>query len=133
MPKFLVLLQYTSEGSKILLKEKVSARETAARKAIESIGGKVESIYFTASGEYHLAMTAEYPNAATAAAVIATMVSLGAVAIHDCRQKACSAACRAEWVGKQLDKLIEDYGKLKSEDEKLDGDSRRSKSPQMPT
>ena len=67
MPRFLALLQYTTEGSKVLLKEKVTVRETFARKAIESVGGKVESIYFTASGEYHIAMTAEYPDAATAA------------------------------------------------------------------
>jgi uncharacterized protein with GYD domain len=39
----------------------------------------VESIYFTASGKYHLAMTAEFPDAATAAALIALMVSTGAV------------------------------------------------------
>jgi uncharacterized protein with GYD domain len=62
-----------------LLKEKVTVRETFATKAIESVGGKVESIYFTASGEYHIAMTAEYPDAAMAAAVIALMVSTGAV------------------------------------------------------
>ena len=63
MPRFLALLRYTTEGSKVLLKEKVTVRETFARKAIESVGGKVESIYFTASGEYHIAMTAEYPDA----------------------------------------------------------------------
>lgn len=80
MPRFLALLQYTSEGSKILLKETLTARETLARKAIESVGGRVESIYFTASGEYHIAMIAEYPDAARAAAIIATMVSVGAVA-----------------------------------------------------
>jgi uncharacterized protein with GYD domain len=76
MPRFLALLRYTSEGSKVLLKETVTARETLARKAIESIGGKVESIYFTASGEYHIAMTAEYPDAAAAATLIAIMVWL---------------------------------------------------------
>ena len=79
MPRFLALLQYTTEGSKVLLKEKVTVRETFATKAIESVGGKVESIYFTASGEYHIAMTAEYPDAAMAAAVVALMVSTGAV------------------------------------------------------
>jgi uncharacterized protein with GYD domain len=78
LPRFLALLQYTTEGSKVLLKEKATVRETFARKAIESVGGKVESIYFTASGEYHIAMTAEYPDAAMAAAVIASMVSTGA-------------------------------------------------------
>ena len=35
-------------------------------------------------------------------------------------QKAWSAACHADWIAKQLDKLIEDYGKLKAEDEKLE-------------
>jgi hypothetical protein len=40
-------------------------RETFARTVIESVGGKVESNYFTASGEYHIAMIAEYPNAAS--------------------------------------------------------------------
>jgi hypothetical protein len=29
--------------------------------------------------------------------------------IDDCRQKAWGAACNANWVGAQLDKLIEDY------------------------
>jgi hypothetical protein len=43
--------------------------------------------------------------------------------IHDCRQKAWGAACHAHWIGAQLDKLIEDYGKLKAEDEKLDGEA----------
>jgi hypothetical protein len=41
--------------------------------------------------------------------------------IKDCRQRAWASACRAEWIGKQLDKLIEDYTKLKAEDEKLEG------------
>ena len=79
MPRFLTLLQYSAEGSKVLLKEKVVAREALARKAIESVGGKVESVYFTASGEYHLATIAEYPDSATAAALVAMMVSTGAV------------------------------------------------------
>ena len=37
--------------------------------------------------------------------------------IHDCRQKAWGAACHANWVGAQLDKLIEHYAKLKKDDE----------------
>ena len=79
MPRFLTLLQYSGEGSKILLKEKVAVRETFARKAIESVGGKVELIYFTASGEYHIVIIAEYADSAMAAAIFATMVSTGAV------------------------------------------------------
>src|SRR5271169_1821408 len=42
--------------------------------------------------------------------------------IKDCRQRAWAAACRAEWIGKQLDKLVEDYTKLKAEDERLEGE-----------
>jgi hypothetical protein len=36
--------------------------------------------------------------------------------IDDCRQKACGATCNANWVGAQLDRLIESYGKLKKDD-----------------
>jgi len=79
MPRYLALLRYSAEGSKVFFKETAAARDAAARKAIESIGGKIEATYFTASGEYHLAIIAEYPNAATAAAFIALMVSAGAV------------------------------------------------------
>jgi hypothetical protein len=42
--------------------------------------------------------------------------------IEDCRQKAWGAACHANWIGAQLDMLIEDYGKLKAEDEKLEAE-----------
>ena len=79
MPRYLELVRYSAEGSKSYLKETATVREALARKAIESIGGKVESIYFTASGEYHVAMIAEYPDAAVAAALVAMMVSSGAV------------------------------------------------------
>jgi hypothetical protein len=36
-------------------------------------------------------------------------------------KKAWDAACHVKWIGAQLDKLIANYGKLKAEDEKLDG------------
>jgi hypothetical protein len=42
--------------------------------------------------------------------------------IKECRQRAWAAACRAEWIGKQLDKFVADYTKLKAEDEKLEGE-----------
>ena len=40
--------------------------------------------------------------------------------IDDCKQKAWGAACHADWIGKQLDKLVADYSKFKAEDDKLD-------------
>jgi uncharacterized protein with GYD domain len=54
-------------------------REAAARKAIESVGGKVESIYFAASGEYQAVMIVEYPAAPMVAALTAMLVSTGAI------------------------------------------------------
>jgi hypothetical protein len=42
--------------------------------------------------------------------------------IAECRQKALGAACHANWIGDQLDKLIEDYGKLQKDDEALAGE-----------
>jgi hypothetical protein len=42
--------------------------------------------------------------------------------IKKCRQKAWGAACNADWIGKQFDNFVEDYGKLKAEDEKLAGE-----------
>jgi len=53
--------------------------------------------------------------------------------IKDCRQKAWSAACHADWIGNQLDKLIEDYGKLKAEGEKLDGEIKTLETPDYHT
>jgi hypothetical protein len=41
---------------------------------------------------------------------------------RECRQKAWGAACHASWIGDQLDKLIEDYAKLKRDDEALEGE-----------
>ena len=67
MPRFHTLLQYTTEGSKGIDEKKVTVQETFARKAIQKTHPveKFRSIYFTASGEYHIATaTAEYPDAA---------------------------------------------------------------------
>jgi uncharacterized protein with GYD domain len=46
MPKYLSLFKYTAEGTKGFLKEKAAAREAAARKAFESVGGTVEMFYW---------------------------------------------------------------------------------------
>jgi len=46
MPKYLVQASYTTEGLKGLQKDKASGRKGAVSKAIEGLGGKLESIYF---------------------------------------------------------------------------------------
>ena len=42
--------------------------------------------------------------------------------IDECRQKAWSAACHAEWIYKQLDTLLADFTKLQEQDAKLEGE-----------
>jgi hypothetical protein len=39
--------------------------------------------------------------------------------IEECHQKAWGAACHADWIGSQLDKLVADYAKLKTDDDML--------------
>jgi len=77
MPRYLGLLTYSAEGMKGFLKEKAAAREAAGRKAAESVGGKLLSWYWTASGEYNVAVIGEYPDAATAGALGALLMSTG--------------------------------------------------------
>ncbi len=77
MPKYLSLFKYSAEGAKGFLKEKAAAREAAARKAIESLGGKLEAFYWSSSGEYSGIAISELPDAATGAAFIAMVQSTG--------------------------------------------------------
>ncbi len=79
MPRFLVLIQYSAEGMKGFLKDKAAGREDASRKAAESVGGKLVSWYWTASGEYNVAAIGEYPDAATAGALGTLLLSSGTV------------------------------------------------------
>ena len=46
MSKYLFTLNYSADGSKGLLKEGGSSRETMARKTIKSMGGSIECIYY---------------------------------------------------------------------------------------
>jgi uncharacterized protein with GYD domain len=46
MPKYLIQASYSAEGLKGLQKDKASGRRTAAATAAESLGGKLESIYY---------------------------------------------------------------------------------------
>jgi uncharacterized protein with GYD domain len=51
MPKFLVEASYTPEGTKGLLKDGGSARRKAVEELLASLGGKLESFYFTFGDE----------------------------------------------------------------------------------
>ena len=46
MPKYLLQVSYTADGGKGLLRDGGSKRRAAARTLVESLGGKLESLYF---------------------------------------------------------------------------------------
>jgi uncharacterized protein with GYD domain len=79
MPRYLSLFRYSPEAAKGFLKERAVGREAAIRKAYEGIGGKVEAVYWAASGEYSGAVIAEVPDSATAAAFAMVVGSSGAL------------------------------------------------------
>jgi len=80
MPKYLSLFKYTAEGTKGFLKDKAAGREAAVRKAVDSIGTKLEAFYWVSSGEYSGAAIVDMPDAAAGAAFIAMVESTGAFA-----------------------------------------------------
>jgi uncharacterized protein with GYD domain len=78
MPKYLFESHYTAEGAKGLLKEGGSARRAATLKAVESLGGKLESFYF-AFGGVDVYMTVDLPDNVSAAAAALVASETGAV------------------------------------------------------
>lgn len=78
MPKFMVVGSYTDQGAKGFAKEGGTARREATAKAVESVGGKVEAMYF-AFGENDFFIVIDVPDSAAAAAVAVTAKESGAV------------------------------------------------------
>jgi uncharacterized protein with GYD domain len=77
MPKYLLQVSYTAEGGKGLLRDGGSKRRAAARTLVESLGGKLESLYF-AFGATDVFAIADLPDNAAAAAASLTLASSGA-------------------------------------------------------
>jgi len=67
MPKYLLQASYTAEGTKGLLKDGGSKRRVAARTLVESLGGKLEALYF-AFGDADVVAIVDMPDAGSAAA-----------------------------------------------------------------
>jgi uncharacterized protein with GYD domain len=78
MAKFLIQASYTPEGIKGLAKDKASGRKAAVEKALKSVGGKLDCIYYS-FGEYDVALVADMPDAVAAAALGFSVCSSGAV------------------------------------------------------
>ena len=68
MPKYLVEGRYTSDGLKGLAREGASRRRGDIEKTIESVGGKLEAIYF-AFGDADFYIILDVPDNVSAAAL----------------------------------------------------------------
>ena len=76
MAKYLLQGSYTAEGSKGLLKDGGSKRRAAAKTLVESLGGKLECLYF-AFGETDVVAIVDMPDSASAAAASLTIGASG--------------------------------------------------------
>ena len=68
MAKYLVQANYTAEGLKGLQRDKASGRKQAVSKAVETLGGKVEAMYF-ALGEFDVLLIVDMPDLVSGAAL----------------------------------------------------------------
>ena len=78
MPKFLMEARFTSGGLEGVRHEGGTARRDVVERAIESVGGELESFYF-AFGEYDTYTIMNLPDHESAAALSAAVSSSGAV------------------------------------------------------
>jgi uncharacterized protein with GYD domain len=78
VPKYLVEARYTVEGAKGLVREGGSGRRAAVAKTIESVGGKVEALYF-AFGDVDVYIVVDVPDNVSAAAVSLAANQSGAI------------------------------------------------------
>jgi len=78
MAKYLIQGSYSVEGHKGLMKIGGSARREALKKLMESVGGRLEVLYF-AFGSDDYVVICDAPDNVSAAAVALTVSSSGAV------------------------------------------------------
>ena len=80
MSKYLITGSYTVEGTRGLVAEGGSARKAAVEKALQGLGGKLESIYY-AYGDTDVFAIADIPDTASALALSMAVNASGAVNI----------------------------------------------------
>ncbi len=76
MPKFLVHSSYTAEGLKGLLKDGGTGRRAAVEAAVKSLGGKLETMYFS-FGKHDVVVIIDLPDNVTAAALALAVNAAG--------------------------------------------------------
>ncbi|HEY2152204.1 MAG TPA: GYD domain-containing protein [Vicinamibacterales bacterium] len=80
MAKFLIQGTYTAEGARGLMKEGGTGRKAAVQKALEGLGGKIETFYFT-FGAADVIVVCDVPDAISAMALSLAVNATGAVRI----------------------------------------------------
>ena len=78
MAKYLFHASYSPEGLKGLQKDKASGRHAAVRQVLESIGGKLECMYY-ALGEDDVVIIADLPDNVAASTLSLTVSATGLV------------------------------------------------------
>jgi uncharacterized protein with GYD domain len=78
MAKYLLEARYTSEGTKGLAREGGTGRRAAAAKAIESLGGTLESFYY-AFGDVDVYAVFDAPDHMSATALALAVTQSGSV------------------------------------------------------
>jgi uncharacterized protein with GYD domain len=81
MSKYLIRANYVGDGIKGLLSEGGSRRRDAAKAAVESVGGKLDCMYY-AFGDTDVYAIADLPDQASATAVSLLINSSGAVTLN---------------------------------------------------
>jgi uncharacterized protein with GYD domain len=81
MPKFLLSVSYTAEGLKGLHKDKASGRRKAVAAAVESLGGKLDAIYY-ALGKYDVYVIVDLPDTVAVASLSLAVSATGMAHTH---------------------------------------------------
>ena len=100
MPKYMVQASYVGEGLKGLLKEGGTKRREAVVKAIESLGGKLESFYY-AFGDYDVVGIADMPDNVSSVA-FSLMINVSGVI-----EAKTTALLTPEEIDQATDKLVD--------------------------
>lgn len=81
MAKFLISASYTSDGTRGLLQEGGSGRKNAVQKALQSLGGSLDAMYF-AYGENDVVLIADVPDSVSGLALSLAANASGTVTVR---------------------------------------------------
>ena len=80
MPKFICVGSYTAEGLRGLRKDKAVGRKAAVSRALESVGGRLELMYY-ALGDHDVVLIADLPHSVSIAGFALVVSAAGLVRV----------------------------------------------------